>query len=207
MKILSALLAFFLTAGVHAQSLTTVAPNNGSGGVFLNLSPVAGSLQFTGFSTYFSSTAGTAVSVEVWVRAGSYVGFTGGNTGWTLVETVSGVSAGTLTESAPINFAAPIQLAAGTTTGIYLHAITVGGGIRYTGTGAIPPTTMFSNADLSLFSDTTRTGAVSFAGTQFSPRTFSGTVTYSVVPEPATVLLLGFGGAFALLQWRRKGRA
>jgi hypothetical protein len=206
MKILTVVLAFFLTVGAHAQTLSTTAPNNGSGGIFLNLSPVAGALQFTGFSTYFSSTAGTPVSVEVWARAGSYVGFTGANTGWTLVQTVSGISAGSTAESALINFAAPIQLAAGSTTGIYLHAITAGGGIRYTGTAAIPPTTTFSNADLSLFSDTARTGAVSFAGTANSPRTFSGTVAYSIVPEPASFLLLGFGGAFALLQWRKKSQ-
>jgi hypothetical protein len=207
MKILSVILALFLTVGAQAQSLSTAPPNNGSGGVFLNLSPVSSPLQFTGFSTYFSSAAGTPVSVEVWVRDGTYVGFTGSSTGWTLVQTVSGTSAGSTIESAIINFAAPIQLAAGSTTGIYLHAITAGGGIRYTGTGAGGHPTTFSNADLSLFSDTSRTGAVSFAGTQFTPRTFSGTVTYSIVPEPATTLLLGFGGAFALWRWRKKARS
>jgi hypothetical protein len=206
MKIFSALVAFCLTLSAQAQTLTTVAPNNGSGGIFLNLSPVAAPLLFTGFSTYFSSAAGTPVSVEVWVRDGTYVGFTGSSTGWTLVQTVMGISAGSTVESSLINFAAPIQLAAGSTTGIYLHAITAGGGIRYTGTAAAPPTTMFSNADLTLFSDTARTGAVSFAGTQFSPRTFSGTVAYSPVPEPASIMLLGLGGLIAAMRWRKKLR-
>ena len=204
MKILSLLLALFLTVSAQAQSLSTgFISNNGSGGVFLNLTSLAAPLEFTGFGTQFSSAAGTAVSVEVWVRTGSYVGFTTSNTGWTLVQTVSGTSAGTVTNSAIINFAAPIQIAAGQTMGIYLHAITPGGGIRYFGTGAGGHQTTFSNSDLSLFSDVSRTGAVSFAGTQFTPRTFAGTVTYNVVPEPSTFLLLGIGGAFAVVRWRK----
>ena len=207
MKILSAVVALLLTITAQAQTLSTVAPNNGSGGVFLNLTPSSAPLQFTGFSTYFASAAGSPVSVEVWVRSGSYVGFTGSSAGWTLWGTVSGTSAGSTTESSLINFATPIQLAAGQTTGIYLHSITAGGGIRYTGTAGSPPTTTFSNADLSLFSDTTRTGTASFAGTQFSPRTFSGTVAYTVVPEPSTYLLLACGGAVAFLRWRKKSRA
>ena len=207
MKILSVVLACFLTLSAQAQTLSTTAPNNGSGGVFLNLTPSSQPLDFTGFSTYFASAAGSPVSVEVWIRTGSYSGFTSSSTGWTLWETVAGVSAGSTTESALINFAAPIRLAAGQTMGIYFHSTTAGGGIRYTGTGGSPPTTMYSNADISLFSDTTRTGTVPFGGTQFSPRTFAGTVAYTVVPEPSTFLLLGAGGAVALLRWRQRRQA
>ena len=43
---------------------------------------------------------------------------------------------------------------------------------------------------------------------RFSPRQcdvmiVAGTVTYNVVPEPSTFLLLGIGGAFALFRWRK----
>ena len=204
MKILSLLLALFLTVSAQAQSLSTgFVSNNGSGGVFMNLTPMASPLEFTGFSTQFSSAAGSPVSVEVWVRTGSYVGFTTSNAGWTLWQTVSGTSSGTATNSAVFNLTLPVQLAAGQTMGIYLHSITPGGGIRYFGTGAGGHQTTFSNSDLTLFSDVSRTGAVAFAGTQFAPRTFAGTVTYNVVPEPSTFLLLGIGGAFALYRWRK----
>ena len=204
MKILSLLVALFLAVGAQAQSLSTgFIANNGSGGVFMDLRPMASPLEFTGFATQFSSAAGTPVSVEVWVRTGSYIGFTTSNAGWTLWQTVSGTSAGTVTNSAVFNLSLPVQLAAGQTMGIYLHAITPGGGIRYFGTGAGGHQTIFANSDLSLFSDVSRTGAVAFAGTQFAPRTFAGTVTYNVVPEPSTFLLLGIGGAFALFRWRK----
>jgi hypothetical protein len=96
----------------------------------------------------------------------------------------------------------PILLPSSQTTAVYLHAITVGGGIRYTGTGTTGGQTTWSNADLTLFSDVSRTGAVAFAGTQFSPRTFAGNVNYAPVPEPATIAALGLGAA-ALLRRRR----
>ncbi|MBX3376080.1 MAG: hypothetical protein KF678_03650 [Phycisphaeraceae bacterium] len=162
-----------------AQSISTLPPNNGSGGVFLQLTPTGSNLTVESFATYFSSVAGTPVSVEVWVRPGAYAGFTASNVGWTLSETVVGTSAGTTTLSSTINLANPIAIPAGGPTSIYLHAITAGGGIRYQGTGTTATTT-FSNADVTLFSDISRTGAVSFGGTQFTPRAFSGTINYSI---------------------------
>ncbi|MEX2244494.1 MAG: PEP-CTERM sorting domain-containing protein [Fimbriimonadaceae bacterium] len=185
-----------------AQTLSTTTPNNGSGGVFMELTPSGIGLNVRSFQTYFSSTTGTPVAVEVYTRPGSYAGFTASSAGWTLSETANAVSAGTITLSTPMMLVNPILLPSGQTTSVYLHAITVGGGIRYTGTGAAPPQTTWSNADLTLFSDVSRTGAVAFAGTQFTPRTFAGNVNYTPVPEPATIAALGLGAA-ALLRRRR----
>ena len=58
-------------------------------------------------------------------------------------------------------------------------AITSGNGIRYQGTGTTATTT-FTNADVTMFSDVARTGTAAFAGTQFTPRAFSGNVNYTV---------------------------
>lgn len=196
-------LAILACVGVaSAQTLTTLPPNNGSGGVFFDLTPTANPLLFNSFATYFSSTAGSSVQVQVYTRPGTFVGFTASATGWTLAETVTAISAGSTVKSAPVAFTTPFLLGAGATTGFYIHAITAGGGIRYQGTGTTA-TTNFSNADIALFSNTSRTGAVAFAGTQFTPRAFSGDINYAVVPEPATMAALGIGVA-ALLRRRRK---
>jgi PEP-CTERM motif len=188
-----------------AQTLSTLGPNNGSGGVFFDLTAAGNNLSFNSFATYFgSTTVGTPASVEVWVRSGSFVGFTTANTGWTLYETVAGTAAGTGTLSAPIAFTTPIALTAGSTTGFYVHSITAGNGIRYQGTGTTSTST-FSNADITLFSNVARTGAVSFGGSQFTPRAFSGDINYTVssVPEPASMAALGLGLA-ALLRRKKK---
>jgi hypothetical protein len=196
-----ALFAGALLSPAAAQSISTAAPNNGSGGVFLDLTPAAAALQVDSFATYFSSAAGTPVQVEVWTRPGSYVGFSNSSAGWTLTQTVTGISSGTATLSAPVVLTTPIVLPTGGPTGIYLHAITAGGGIRYTGTGALPPQTTWSNADVTLFSDVARTGAVSFAGTAFNPRTFAGTINYSPSNPNATgACCLGDGTCQVLTQ-------
>ncbi|HLO98254.1 MAG TPA: hypothetical protein VK171_06640 [Fimbriimonas sp.] len=114
-----------------AQTLSTLGPNNGSGGVFFDLTPTTNNLSFNSFATYLgSATVGTPASIQVWVRTGSYVGFTTANTGWTLYETVVGNAAGTSTLTAPIAFTTPISLTAGTTTGFYIHSVTSANGIR-----------------------------------------------------------------------------
>jgi hypothetical protein len=202
---LPALFLYSLTASAGAATITTDPSNNGTGGIFFTMTPVAESLELNGFSTYFGSAAGSAVTIEVWTRTGAYAGFTGSSTGWTLVETVSGTSAGTATESALISLTTPIPLLLGQDTSIYLHGITAGGALRYFGTGTTS-TSNYANADVTLFTDTARTGTVPFGGTQFIPRAFAGTLSYNTVPEPGTVVFLGLG-ALGLLQRRSKARA
>jgi hypothetical protein len=178
----AAAITFALPLAARAGGISTAPPNNGSGGIFLDLTPASAALFFEVFETPTNAAAGVPIQVEVWTRPGSYVGFTTSNTGWTLAQTVSGTGGATTSTPVPFTLTPPITLPAGSTTGIYLHGITTGGGIRYTGTGAIPPQTTWSNADITLFSDVARTGALAFGGTQFTPRTFSGNIQYSTTP-------------------------
>jgi hypothetical protein len=163
--------------------------NNGSGGIFLQLTTNTNAVTVTSFNTMYSSAAGTSVSVQVYSRSGAYAGFTASNAGWTLLGTVTTNSAGTTTV-APLNVASlNINLAASTTTSFYLHATTVGGGIRYFGTGTVSMTN-FSDANLALFTDVARTGNVAFGGTSFTPRAFTGSIDYNlsvVVPTCPTL--------------------
>ena len=190
----------------YAQTLSTLDSNNGDGGIFLDLTPTTNNLTFLSFATQLQGNVGDIASIEVWVRIGSFVGFTTSNAGWTLSETVVGTAQGTTTNTAPILLANPIALNVGTTTGIYLHSTTAGNGVRYQGVGTTSTST-FSNSDLTLFSNVGRTGVVPFGGGQFTPRAFSGDIIYQVssVPEPATMTAIGLGLA-ALVRRRKTSR-
>ncbi|MEX2217278.1 MAG: hypothetical protein WD749_00835 [Phycisphaerales bacterium] len=169
--------AFGMTSLAQAQSLSTALSNNGTGGVFLDLTPTS-PLHFNSFDTYWSGTS----TIEVYTRPGTYVGFDDSSAGWTLTQTVVATGAGTTT-LAPVTLTSPILLPSGATTGVYLQPVS-GGGFRYSGPTPAPQTT-WSNADLTLFSDVARTGLVAFGGTRNTPRVFAGTIHYSLA-DPLT---------------------
>lgn len=178
------ILALLLSRPYAQVTLSTAAANNGSGGVFLRLTTNANAVTLQRFETYFSSDSGTAVSVEVYSRTGTYVGSTSDNSGWTLLGTINTVSAG-VSALAPVDVTGlNISIPASTIRSFYLHSVTSGGGIRYTGTLTAPPTTTWTNASIELFSTVARIGTVAFAGTENTPRTFAGSVIYTTISLP-----------------------
>jgi len=204
------LLAAMVVPGTSYGATLNAAPvaNNGSGGIFMEMTAAGSAITVTGFDLFFGAGAPSTASVEVYTRPGTYVGFDGDSTGWTLTQTVvaNTVDAATL---APLTLTSGITIGAGETLAVYLHSINSGNGIRYNGTGGEPPTTTWANADLSLFSDRARIGGVAFGSGLFTPRTLAGNVNYSVgaaaIPEPGTVSMLGLG--LAGLVWMRRRRA
>ncbi|MCC5823412.1 MAG: hypothetical protein LAT64_02655 [Phycisphaerales bacterium] len=180
------------TASAQSGSLFTAESNNGSGGVYLDLTPTGLPLFINSFDLYFSGEAGTTVEVAIYTRSGSYVDVVADPTAWTLSQVVTATRAGT-TELANLMLDSSILVDG--LTGIYMHAINQSlAGIRYTGTAANPPQTTFTNADLTLFSDVARTGGTAFSGGPFTPRTFAGQINYTVIPTPASLAILGLGG-------------
>lgn len=162
-------------------TLATAAANNGSGGVFMDLT-ASDPLRVLSFDSPFTGTVGSIAEVEVWTRPGSYVGRDGDPTGWTLRETVEATRAGTNVPAA-IVLSEPLALTPGETTAVYLQVVNAGGGLRYTGIGSTPPQTTWSDDHLTLFSDVARVSTVAFGGTRFTPRTFSGNVNYEVITD------------------------
>lgn len=161
--------------------LATVPADNGSGGVFMELTPVKNALAVTSFDLWLAGDAGTSVRVEVWVRDGGYEGFDNDPSGWTLSQTAAATRSGP-NHPTPLELAVPIELELGETVSVYLHAIEHPGdeGIRYAGSDPSPPPVEWGNSYLAMFSDTARVGADPFGGDRFSPRTFAGAVHYDI---------------------------
>jgi murein tripeptide amidase MpaA len=156
-----------LTTGAANTALTS----SSRGGIFLDLA-ASQMLDVIRIDTFFNNALGTPVEFEIWTYPGSYVGNDASAAGWALHDTVL-VDANGPNAPTPLHLAAPIHIASGQTTGIYILAQS--GHLRYTRENAQP--TWF-NDDLTLFSDRARSQP--WGGSLFSPRTFAGTIFYTV---------------------------
>ncbi len=194
-----------LATNARADILSTgTNSNNGSGGIFMDLTSIGGStLVIQAFDTQLNGTV--LANIEVWTRPGSYVGFTTSSVGWTLSETITGTGAGTSVTVPLSPLVNPISITAGNTVAVYLHSITTGAGIRYFGTGT-SSTSNYNDANLALFTNISRTGTAAFGGTQFTPRAFVGNIHYSVVPEPSMLGIVSIASILGLVRRNRRNK-
>lgn len=172
------------------SDMTTAAPNNGAGGVFLRLTSKSKPLILQGFAVPTDDTSGGNLSVQVWTRPGSYFDFEGSSNGWTLTQTLVGRAGSSNTDLVPFNLTSPIHIPAHSVVSLYLHSTTSGAGIRFTGVSGTFPQESWDTPNLHLLSDYARTGPVAFAGAGNLPRAFSGSLWYEIV-DP-TVFANGF---------------
>ena len=164
------------------------ASNNGgtaSGVVFFDLNPSVAVL-INAFDCNLTSTASTAVALEVYTTPGGYSGNETNPAAWTLVATdTGGVIAAGRDQPTHFTLTSPLLLNPGN-VGIGFRV--VGGGQAYTGTGTGGVQTVVSNNELTL----TAGSAISalFTGTFFSIRTWNGAIYYN----PAAGLYPAFRG-------------
>ena len=150
------------------------ASNNGggnNGAVYFDVTTASQTLSIDSLDI---NTSGTGpLTVQVFFKVGTSVGFETTSAAWTLAATATGIGAG-LNNPSRVVLDVPLQLTLADTYGIALVSTL---GHNYTnGTGT---NQNFSNADLSI-----ALGKASnpvFGGTLFSPRIWNGTIYYSPV--------------------------
>jgi len=204
MAVACAAVLFATTGQVKAGAITTLfAENNGGnlgGAVYFDidvLSPAGISIEkiFTNTDETFASG-----NMNVYIRPGTFSGFTSSAAGWTLISSGLGNSAG---NNNPSEFNVTDFILGLGVTGIALESQAGVWGHRYTnGTGTgIGGNQFYSNSDLSLTFGSASN--VPFTGTTHNPRVWNGTIQYSVipelaaVPEPSSLALFGIGASVA----------
>ncbi len=171
------------------------ANNSGSagGGVYFDATIAANPLEVTGFEVNSDSAPGTPIAFSVFTFEGTWDGNHNSSNGWTLQATGSGTSGGRDARSVITldnTFILPANSLRGMAIGLGFEAAHA-----YTN-GPLGP---FADANISLELGGA-TNAIFGAG-RFFPRVWNGSITYNVVPEPATMGLLVLGG-LALLRRR-----
>ncbi|MCB9884917.1 MAG: PKD domain-containing protein [Planctomycetes bacterium] len=159
------------------QVSQNVAPNNGlssGASVYFDLdvtNPLGA--RITALDV-FGSVTNAPFTVEMFVKTGTYTGFTGAAEEWVSAGIASGTSAASTTTPSNCTFTQPIQLPMG------LHGIKlwyIGTGPRYqTGSGL----TTVGNADMMMTLGTSRGSSTvdPWAGSDITPRWWSGTIYY-----------------------------
>lgn len=167
-------------AGCTSTFLTTrYDSNNGSGGNMFDITPNV-DMTIECLDVNVSSSAGSTVTVSLWYKLDTCVGFDMDQNAWTLIGTATGSSAG-MDNPTPVSFAGNgVVFEAGQEYGIFVDISS--GSSRYTDGGP----TDFVNADLTL---TTYYGKSGW-GSTYTYREWNGTLYYE--PTGADLVLGDF---------------
>ncbi|WP_417749589.1 PEP-CTERM sorting domain-containing protein [Rosistilla oblonga] len=185
-------------AGVITTGFTTNNGLIGAAGNFFDAVIASTSLSVSRMEVNTDTTG--LLTVDVYTRPGTSVGFENSAAGWTLQSSnsVTGAGAGSPTSVDVTDFVLP----ASSTVGFFVWFSS--GNISYT-TGNVP----VSNSDISLNFGSSTTNL--FGGADFAPRTWSGTIEYAeasvnAVPEPTSLAVFGIGACVAGLGNARRRR-
>jgi len=182
-----------------ASITTTFADNNRFTGNMFNLTTLGSSITVNGLDVNVDS---GAVTIDVYIKTGTYVGFDTNAAAWTLVSTtvVTGKGAGSQTA---VNVT-PFTLAANTLYGVYVTTTNPNDStpFMYYTNGS----NTYSNSNLTLSTGEGLGGL--FGSISVEPgRTWDGTIDYSLptttLPEPSSLGLLALGAPAFLLLRRR----
>jgi hypothetical protein len=198
------------SSATYAQTLVanTTANNGGSSGwgMFMNVSATGTDLNVTSLTTANAGLAGTSFSVEIFTRSGSALGGPVGSgagsssAGWTSLG-VASATQGAVDNGISLNIDIPdIYVASGQTVGVAM--VFTGNGPRYFGTGT-PAIQTFTDGVLTLDTGDVRSAPFTTGGSFFSSRGLTGSLTYSAVPEPFSMVGL-LAGAALVARRRRK---
>lgn len=162
-----------LTAcGTRASLTTLFAQNNSFAGNTFDLQPAV-DIQVAAFAVNLA--AGSATTMEIYMREGTALGFESDPAGWTSLGQAGVTPAGPDVETL-VPLSTP-TLGAGQTYGFYVDVLSYpSAALQYTNGGP----TVYSNADLSLTTYHGK-GNPAFTGSSFFPRQWNGTVYYVVV--------------------------
>jgi len=195
LSVCAVLLTGLSFASARATTLTTgyAGGNNQSGNIFDITA--SNSITITGFEQNFYT--GPATDFEIWYRPGGVQG-TLTSSGWIELGSVSALTPNAMGTPTQIPLALSLSVAAGSTVGLYLTTTTSTSTVAYTnGTGV--GNIAAQNSDLTIYQGY---GVAYQFGADYSPRTWNGTIEYTVtgVPEPDSALLLltGFLGLMSI---------
>ena len=180
---------------------TTFMSNNSFAGNMFDVEVVGGNpITIEGFAV---NLIGGASTISIYFREGSYVGHESTSAGWTLAGAEENVVPQGLNNPTPINIGG-IELQAGQVYGFYVTVTSYdSASLQYTNGSAV-----YSDDHLQITTGIGK-GTPDFTGATFDPRTWNGTIYYSINPLQAPLrgwavwIVGGLITMFILLRSRR----